>query len=185
MEAVIRLDEQLFFLLNGWLERPAWALFFYLVALYGILIFLLAAFYLWRAAPNTRAGWHNKKTVVLGGLAVLVSMISEQLLDLLIARPRPAVTFPEAVSLSVLQDAGSFPSLHVAVAFAFVTILYLMRYRKLAAVGFLLAALVGLSRIVTGVHYPSDIVAGVIVGVLSAFLVFRESAWLRQYLPSS
>lgn len=70
----------------------------------------------------------------------------------------------------------SFPSTHVAVAFAAATIL--SKYdAKRAGVYYLIAALVGLSRIYLGCHYVLDVVSGALLGYLiSKVLVFHRQA---------
>jgi undecaprenyl-diphosphatase len=76
----------------------------------------------------------------------------------------------------------SFPSGHTATSFACATILaaYVPRLR---VPFFLLAALIGLSRIYNGMHYPSDVLAGAILGVLVAFGVVRAWAAVTALLP--
>lgn len=181
---VNQLDEGLFRWFNGLLELPVWSTVFYYLALYGIALFLIMAVWLWYMPGDKKDDFRHKKTVVLAGLTVLLTLLAEQLFDLLIARPRPYIVYDNVVSFNVLQDAASFPSLHVAVTFGFATILWFMRYRWLSAISFILAFLIGISRVVTGVHYPTDIVAGAFLGVLAASVIWYEAAWLRQYLPT-
>jgi len=90
----------------------------------------------------------------------------------------------QIIAVNVLVDAASFPSLHVAMTFAFATMLLLLKYRVLGWVSLGVAALIGLSRMVVGVHYPTDILGGVVVGIVSAVVIYYEAAWIRQYLPS-
>ena len=47
---------------------------------------------------------------------------------------------------------------------------------------YILAAILGLSRIAAGVHYPSDIIAGSIFGIFAAWLVQREGGWVKNNL---
>lgn len=64
----------------------------------------------------------------------------------------------------------SIPSGHTSTMFAFATGIMFF-FPKLRGPAFILAALVGLSRIIIGMHYPTDIFAGMIFGVLAAFAV--------------
>jgi membrane-associated phospholipid phosphatase len=86
-------------------------------------------------------------------------------------RSRPFVTYPEIQKLS---GAGSysFPSGHSSSAFAFATSISLA-YPKWYVVGpsFVWAGLVGYSRMHLGVHYPSDVVVGALLGIGSGFLM--------------
>lgn len=67
------------------------------------------------------------------------------------------------------SDKFSFPSGHAAAAFVFATLLA-EYYPSLAVLGFVMAALVGSSRVMLGVHYPTDILAGALLGMSTALL---------------
>jgi len=84
-------------------------------------------------------------------------------------RPRPFITHQVYQLLS--ENEWSFPSGHSAFFFAMATAIYLCN--KKWGVGFFIAAVImNISRIVAGVHYPSDILGGMIVGVAVAYAVF-------------
>lgn len=82
-------------------------------------------------------------------------------------RPRPYEVHPDIVASGKALDRFSFPSGHTlhAVAFSGVALSY---YPGLAPLLLPFAALVALSRPVLGLHYPSDVVAGALIGVLIA-----------------
>lgn len=67
------------------------------------------------------------------------------------------------------SDKFSLPSGHAAAAFVFAT-LVAAYYPLFAAPAYLLAGLIGLSRVLLGVHYPADIVAGAALGIACAQL---------------
>lgn len=67
---------------------------------------------------------------------------------------------------------ASFPSGHAAFFFALSTVIFF--YNKKAGIGFFLASfLISISRVFTGVHWPSDILAGAMVGIFSGWLVVK------------
>ncbi len=75
------------------------------------------------------------------------------------------------VALFEHASTSSFPSGHTAFFFAFSTIVFL--YNKKAGYFFYLASfLIGFSRIVSGVHWPLDILAGIIIGIITGFLTW-------------
>jgi undecaprenyl-diphosphatase len=65
----------------------------------------------------------------------------------------------------------SFPSGHTIFFFALATVIYL-KDKKWGLVFFLLAGFIGVSRIAVGVHYPTDIMAGVLLGALTGVGVY-------------
>jgi membrane-associated phospholipid phosphatase len=87
-------------------------------------------------------------------------------------RARPAAGVPAARRLAKAPHSTSFPSGHAASAAAFATGVGLEWPAAAVPVG-LLAAGVGASRVVTGVHYPSDVAAGFVLGVAAAMVTRR------------
>ena len=88
-------------------------------------------------------------------------------------RPRPFVSYQVQQLFS--ENGWSFPSGHSAFFFAMATAIYL--YNKKWGIGFFFAAvLMNISRIIAGVHYPSDILGGAIVGIAVGYIVFYIAA---------
>lgn len=86
----------------------------------------------------------------------------------LIARVRPFNADPTLDNL-VNEDSFSFPSGHTSASFAAaLSVLYYHKKEGIAAI--VLAILIALSRIYVCVHYPTDVLGGVVFGALSAFL---------------
>lgn len=103
-------------------------------------------------------------------LALLFSLLfTNIILKHLFARTRPWLDCAALIPLVAERDPNSFPSGHTSAAFAFAfgSLRALpKRWVKIAVV--VLAALMALSRLYVGVHYPSDVAAGFIVGDLAA-----------------
>jgi len=99
---------------------------------------------------------------------VVADVIADLLADLgklCVHRHRPFET-----QLGPASNTHSFPSGHTATSFACATVLSAFAPR-LRVPFFLLATLIGLSRIYNGVHYPTDVLAGALLGVLTALLL--------------
>jgi undecaprenyl-diphosphatase len=84
------------------------------------------------------------------------------------ARPRPFVN--NNVNLLITHDAASFPSGHAAFFFAIATLVFLYN-KKTGIFFFVFALLISLARIFCGIHWPLDILAGAIIGILSGLLI--------------
>jgi membrane-associated phospholipid phosphatase len=86
-------------------------------------------------------------------------------------RPRPYLTYPDDITAKVPTGPYSFPSGHTSMAFATATSLSLS-YPKwyVVAPSFLYAGASAYSRMYLGVHYPSDVLGGAILGTGAAFI---------------
>lgn len=114
------------------------------------------------------------------GLTLFLAALIVFILKNLIQRERP---FRETLTVEKLAKGGSpsFPSGHAMEAFAMATsISLLFRRKEIQVPVFLWACLVGYSRMVLGVHYPSDVIGGILTGIILALSVdlgFRK--WLN------
>jgi len=111
--------------------------------------------------------------------SILVSTIISKPMKYIISRERPFVTYPE---LEKLSDGGSpsFPSGHTEAAFATATSLSLAFPKwYVIAPSYIWAGAVGYSRMHLGVHYPSDVLAGAIIGSASSYMTYRANKWLQ------
>ncbi len=102
------------------------------------------------------------------GLLVML-LVNNIILKPLIARPRPFVNDPEILGHMIVTppSSWSFPSGHTASSFTGAFILARAN-KKFAPWAYILAVLIAFSRAYLQVHYPSDIIAGAILGTLYA-----------------
>lgn len=111
-----------------------------------------------------------RNSAVITSSILLAGVISTGL-KYSIDRKRPYVSFPNQVEQLSKSGTHSFPSGHTTFAFSTAASLSL-QYKKWYVVvpAFLWAGSVGYSRMYLGVHYPSDVAAGMLTGIGSAFL---------------
>jgi membrane-associated phospholipid phosphatase len=110
----------------------------------------------------------------------IVSTIVTQGAKRIIQRERPFNTYSFITKKS--EGGGySMPSGHTSAAFNTATALSLL-YPKwyVIAPSFVWASLVGYSRMYQGVHYPSDVVVGALVGSGSAWLAYKAQKWINK-----
>ena len=116
-------------------------------------------------------------------IAILIAAtLTDRVIKPLVGRPRPFTTSRAAAAalLGPRPDDASFPSGHSANAFAGAAVLF-VETGTAAAAWFGLAAAIAFSRVYVGVHYPLDVVAGALVGLLSAAIVLKAGA--RNWRP--
>ena len=97
----------------------------------------------------------------------------------LIARARPYSYFPEMTLLIPPLDDFSFPSGHTFASFAAATALFL-HHRKAGAAAYILAVTIAFSRLYLYVHFPTDVLAGAILGVASGWVAYKLVQWYGQ-----
>lgn len=104
------------------------------------------------------------------GLAMLIALgvgyaVGNVWLKELVMRPRPFVTHADLTPLLDPGDRWSFPSGHALSSFAAATALFFF-HKKTGLLAYLLAACIAFSRLYASVHYPTDVLAGAVLGIL-------------------
>jgi membrane-associated phospholipid phosphatase len=121
----------------------------------------------------------RKKSIYIGA-SVLSSAILTSILKYSINRPRPYITYP-FIEQAASGGSPSFPSGHTSTAFAFATSVSIAWPKWYIIVpSYVWAGAVAYSRMDLGVHYPSDVLAGAIIGAGSAFLCYQGQKWLNR-----
>ncbi len=114
--------------------------------------------------------------IAMGISLAIGALITNCVLKVVIARPRPYAD-QNSIYYAIWQKVGmhtesdkSFPSGHTTAAFAAMTAVYLTGNRKYSWTAFIFAFLMGISRIYLAVHFPSDVLGGVIVGLFAGIV---------------
>lgn len=137
-----------------------------------ILIFLLAI----------GGGIKEKKSLIVVLISLPVAIIFIKFIHLFYLEPRPFISQNITPLIIHAQDA-SFPSRHATIMTAIVFV-YLYYKSKWAPLILFLAFWVGLSRIYVGVHYPLDILGGIVIGLLAAFISIKIKSFLKERFVS-
>ncbi|MFT3751923.1 MAG: phosphatase PAP2 family protein [Paludibacter sp.] len=118
------------------------------------------------------------KSSIYVGASIGVGGVLTQVLKYSINRPRPITLSDPYIVAYESQRGLSFPSGHTSLAFSVATALSL-KYPKwyVAVPGYLWAGSVGYSRMNLGVHYPSDVLAGALLGAGSAYVTYKINNW--------
>ena len=110
--------------------------------------------------------------VLATALAVSISDFLGATLKELIARDRPCHVLSHVKDIANCSNSFSFPSNHAVNSFTFATIVTLA-YKNLTFLLYVSALLIGYSRIYLGVHYPTDVLSGALLGILIGFLGYK------------
>ncbi len=151
-----------------WLGRLA-----VLLATYAIVLYALLWAWVWARRPrdplvNLMNRQRGRAMLLLAAGAAGLSLGVNTFLNVAFPRPRPFLVLPAHVLVPSPPRDASFPSDHAAVTTAFAVTLLLGGEARWGLAALAGAALIGAARIAVGVHYPSDILGGMVVGALCA-----------------
>lgn len=117
--------------------------------------------------------WKRNRLMVISTVVsvALSRLVIAEIIKNFLHQARPYIVL-ETVNKLIVEnkDFQSFPSGHAAIFFAIATAVYFFN-KKLGIVFFIIAILVGVARMFVGVHWPSDILAGAVIGVISAIII--------------
>ncbi|MBK9151012.1 MAG: phosphatase PAP2 family protein [Saprospiraceae bacterium] len=121
-----------------------------------------------------------KREGIYIGETFLAATIISTGLKYSVNRDRPFVTYP-FIDKAASVESPSFPSGHTSVAFSTATSLSIAFPKwYVIAPSYIWAGAVGYSRMHLGVHYPSDVLAGAIIGSGSAYLTYELNKWINK-----
>lgn len=129
-------------------------------------------------AESALARFRQRKALLLPWLGIPIALGVTGWLKVFVGRPRPAELL-QGLGVTIAESGSSFPSGHATVACAVAAALSI-RWPKGKVIWWSVAALVGLSRIALGLHWPSDVAAGALIGcgVVSVLLWVEERFWI-------
>lgn len=129
----------------------------------GIIWIVLAVVLL--ILPKTR-----KAGIIVAAALLMDLILCNLILKNLVARVRP-YDVNTAIAILIKKPLDfSFPSGHTAASFAAMTALFLAKMKKAWIAALVLAVLIAFSRLYFYVHYPTDVLGGAIVGILSGII---------------
>ena len=118
------------------------------------------------------------------GMAILLAIVLELFLCNAVLKPRvgrirPCDIDPTIALLVPHPHDFSFPSGHTGASFAAAYVMLLGK-SNLWVCAMVLAGLIAFSRLYLYVHYPTDVLAGIVLGILVGWFAWRVSAWLER-----
>ena len=170
IEFLSQVDTVLFHFFNGQLANPVFDKIMPVITSTGNwrpVAVLAGLFWFWKGGSKDR--WAVLYAAIAWSAA---DLLNSSLIKTIFERPRPCLTLPDVHLLVGCGQTFSFPSGHAVTSFTLAAFLTLV-YPRAKWVLFLVAFLISYSRIAVGVHYPFDILAGMLVGGLFGYFFYR------------
>lgn len=174
MEFFINLDANLLLWIQEYIRQDWMDGFWKVITAFGDSgIFWIALSLLLLVPKQTRR-------IGITALAALAigALITNVALKNLIARTRPYEVIDGLVLLIEKQSDYSFPSGHTCASFAAAGVYWRMMPKKYGFPLLVFAALIAFSRLYVGVHYPSDVLGGLLIGLFAAWAAWRMQEYL-------
>ncbi len=170
-------DSYLFFLINtkfsnGFLDSVmpiVTELKYWLPVLLPLYLFLIFG----------QQGKHRTIAIIMLINVGVTDQISSHLMKPLFQRKRPCCVEANSRNLIGCKDSKAFPSSHAANTAGVAGIVLFAKGLRFGLPLLLISAIVSYSRVYVGVHYPIDVIAGMLTGILAAWVVVRLA---RRYL---
>lgn len=125
------------------------------------------------------------KTRVIGGEGLIALGISQSIVNIIkraLERERPYKILENINTFGINLKDYSFPSGHTTAGFTIATILSL-NIPSFSILFYLIAITIGISRMYLGVHYPTDVIAGIILGTVTSIIVhFKLLIYIEKFM---
>lgn len=118
----------------------------------------------------------NSNILNLGLELLLVLAITQTIVHIIkvtVRRLRPYVVKDDINTFNIIMRDFSFPSGHTVASFSIATVIYL-NYPFMFVIMYIYAMIIGVSRIYLGVHYPTDVLFGIFLGIFLTFFIHNN-----------
>lgn len=122
----------------------------------------------------------NRHALVVAGFAGILALIINVLISHVWFRPRPFTVFQKGTFTELVPHSSdaSFPSDHTSGSFGFAAASWGKQQKWISYTFTIIAVIVMFARVYVGVHYPTDVLAGLIVGIISGKIMWKLSRFL-------
>ena len=167
---LLQFDQSFFYWFNNLQEQNSFIDFVvHILAEYTVYMIPIALLVCWFIYKTDKNRIDMLKATIA---SVLLWQIPTRIIAWIWYRPRPFTDLAGTKELFFHVPSYSFPSDHATFLAAISMYFYLMGYKKVGIIGFIITFLVSISRIISGLHYPGDIVGGWILGAGGAWIIY-------------
>ncbi len=181
IDFIINTDKNLFIFFNTWFSSPYLDIFFKTITepRNWIIPMVIAA---------VLFSIKEKKNAITVLLLAIITVAATDLISVRIVKPlvgrlrpcHPDILIEGCNYLLGKKRSFSFPSSHATNMFGLAT-LFAIFYPKRVIYFMTFASLIGFSRIYCGVHYPGDVLGGIVLGAIIAWLIYNIYFYIRKY----
>src|SRR5271169_2965774 len=192
---LLHFDKTIFFLITHGIANPLFdSLMLFLTERGYVLLLPFCLYLFWTASKeqHKRSGFDISAVLGIAAVSICAVFLSDWLgneLKNAIMRVRPCSALADVRLLVGCTSSGSFPSNHAVNSFAYAIPLFCLtrNYMPLPVrlYPLVLASFVALSRVYVGVHYPSDIMVGALLGIIVSLLIVTLYTFARQRYKTS
>lgn len=181
VDFLYQIDTSVFYFVNHTLSNSLFDKFFPFITEVKHWYLVYVIFLLLLIFKGGKLGRISALMVII--LITVTDQFSASFLKNLIGRIRPCNELPDVNILAGCTGSFSFPSAHAVNNFA-VAVFFSMLFPKYKWPLFLTAFLLALSRVYVGVHYPSDIIGGALIGSAFGYLFAKFALYINKFFQS-
>lgn len=172
-------DVTVYHFVNGFAGRsPILDAFMVFFAKYALEIYAVLFVVAWFALP--KRDLKNRHALVIAGLAGVLALVVNVIIGHIWVRPRPFTVFSKGSFTQLIPHSAdaSFPSDHASGSFGFAAGSWGKQQKWISYSFTVVAVLVMIARVFVGVHYPTDVIGGMVIGIICGRVMWKFSRFL-------